>query len=34
LKDQINEFEVENDTLKARLEERGKEVKLAKEMLA
>lgn len=33
MKDQINEFEVENDTLKVRLEVRNKEVKVAKEML-
>lgn len=33
LHDQINEYEVENDALRIRLEERGKEAKLSKELL-
>jgi hypothetical protein len=32
LHDQINEYEVENDSLRNKLEERGKELRLAKEL--
>jgi hypothetical protein len=33
LHDQINEYEVENDALRTKLEERVKEAKLSKELL-